>query len=271
MAPAAKTAKKAKSSSSDSEEPPTAKSTSTVTGATSLHTDIVTAVNAMTTTAASSDEAASPTIAADSTVAAAGGAAEPRVADIAQTPLRHMNSTSVKHITWEVTVAYAHEEEYSYNWEGKQITGKKFQCMLVFVQDTKQYCVGEVRKTRGMPPNWLAAAKQKFQDGCKFRISSVELNIKAKAEYNSTTVKNTVDLQKTTTTKLLADQVHRHPQPVVTCAECTAFKNVQAFDITAFILEVPEPRTVSGNKRVRDIKIIDGSVDTGVPPPKGQP
>ena len=57
----------------------------------------------------------------------------------------------------------------------------------------------------------------------------------------------------------------------MTCAECTAFKNVQAFNITAFTFEVSEPRTVSGNKRVRDIKIIDGSVDTGVPPPEGQP
>lgn len=265
MAPAAKTPQ--------SEAPPqTAKSSSTATGAASPRTDIVSAITAMTTTAATSVEAASATAPANSAAAPSGSAALPGAAVTPPTPLRHLNNTTAKLAAWEVAIADAHEEEYSYTYEGQPRTSKVFRCVLVWAHDTSQYCNGEVRKTKGSPPNWLEAAKEKFHNGFKFRISAIELNIKSKPEYTSTTVKHTVDLSKTTMSKLLADTVHRNPQPLVTCAECIAFKSVQAFDITALIDTVSEPRAVGpGNKRVRDIKIIDGTVDTGVQPPEGQP
>ena len=56
----------------------------------------------------------------------------------------------------------------------------------------------------------LEAAKEKFHNGFKFRISAIELNIKSKPEYTSTTVKHTVDLFKTTMSKLLARFIAIH-------------------------------------------------------------
>ena len=199
------------------------------------------------TAVAASDAAVNSAAAVGGTTAAAASAALPRAVETGPTPLRHLNSTTAKLATWDVAIANAHVEEYTYTWDNKARTGKVFRCMLVFVHDTSQYCMGEVRKEKGSPANTCEVALEKFHDGSKFRISAVELNIKSKAEYNSATVKHTVDLQKTTTSKLLADAVHRPPQPVVTCAECVAFKSVQAFDITALIDTVSEPRSVSGS------------------------
>ncbi len=96
---------------------------------------------------------------------------------------------------------------------------------------------------------------------------AVALNIKAKPEYMSTTVKQVVNLQATKTTKLLRDTINRDPEPRITCNKCMAFKSTQAFDIVALIHTVEEPRQVNANKFVRDVCIIDGTTDRGVQPP----
>ena len=201
------------------------------------------------------------------TAAAAGSVAPPRATGSVPTPLHHLNNTTAKLSEWEIEIANAHEEEYEYKWEDKTRSTKIFKCHLVYIHDPEQYCMGELRKSKSSPPNWCEVAAKKFEDGHKFRISAVELNIKAKPEYISTTVKQVVNLQATQMTKLLQDTKHCNPEPRVTCKECMAFKSTQAFDITALIDAVSERREVSTHKFVRDVRIIDGTTDSGVQPP----
>ena len=108
---------------------------------------------------------------------------------------------------------------------------------------------------------------KKFENGHKFRMTAVALNLKAKPEFMSTTVKQVVNLQATKTSKLLQDTTQRNPEPWVTCNECMAFKSTQAFDIVALIDAVSERRTVSTDKFVRDVRIIDGTSDSGLQHP----
>ena len=181
------------------------------------------------------------------------------------TPLWQLNFNTAKLAEWDVMVHDARLEEYEYPWEGKQKKAKVFKCVLVYVDDHQQYCIAELRKEKTSPPTWAKDASDKFKDGNKFRMSAVELNMKAKVEYVSTTVKITVNLHATKMTKLLADATPRIPQPTMTCLECSQYKSLQALDITALIDTVSESRTVSGQKRARDIHILDGTLKVAKP------
>ena len=220
-------------------------------------------------TAVLATAAASAADGPDNAAAAAGSTAPPRASGTASTPLHHLNNTTAKLSQWDVEINNAHEEEYEYMWEGNSRTGKVFTCHLVYVHDPEQYCVGEVRKEKTSPQNWCQIAMKKFEDGHKFRMSAVVLNIKAKSEYISTTVKQVVNLQATKMTKLLTDTIHCDPEPRVTCSECMAFKSTQAFDIVALVDAVSERRLVTTNKFVRDVCIIDGTSSSGVHSPAG--
>ena len=200
----------------------------------------------------------------------ASSAALPRAEVACRTPLRQLNSTNANLATWDVYIEHAHVEDYEYVWEGKHRKGQVFKCNLVDVHDPTQYCVGERRKERQEPPNWYTSAMNKFPNGTKFRMSSVKLNMKAKPEFVHTTVKQTVNLLTTKLTLLITTSKLPGPLPQVTCEECLAFRSFQAFDITALITKVSEPRPVVGNKYVRDVRIMDGTVGPGVEPPDGQ-
>ena len=207
-------------------------------------------------------EKADPSAATSRTTPAsqeASSVASSHAAASAPTPLRYLNNTTAKLATWDIAIANAHVEEYSYPWQNTIRKGKAFRCMLVSIHDPSQYCIGEVKKVQNSPPDAIEKAQTMYQNDFKFRLGPVELSMKAKSEYMSPTVKLTVDLQRTTTTKLLTDGTHRQAQPVTTCAECVEFTSMQAFDITALVDTVSEARTVTNNKYVRDVQIIDES------------
>jgi len=212
----------------------------------------------------------------------AGGAVTSRAATNADsagggeaTPLSFLNDATRKFASWEVSVARPRIAEYTYYWEGRQRTGKIFHCTLVSVPDDTQYCSAEVRKTKGIALDVLEKALKEFQAGFRFRMSKVALNSKAKPEYNNAACKIVVDLTNTTMTKILHTGTTITPQPSITCAECLDFNKVQAFDITALVESVSEKRNVNGNRRVRDVYLIDGTLSTttaakqasGVSPP----
>ena len=223
-----------------------------------------------------SNEAASAPI--ESTEAAqasstAGGAVPSRAGGGGEaTPLSFLNDATRRFASWEVSVARPRIEGYTYNWEGRQRTGKLFHCTLVSVPDDTQYCSAEVRKTKGDTPDVLEKALNTYQAGFRFRMSKVALNGKAKPEYNNAACKIVVDLTNTTMTKLLYTGTTITPQPSITCAECLDFNKVQAFDITALVDSASEKRNVKDNRRVRDVYLIDGTTTaakqaSGVSPP----
>ena len=201
--------------------------------------------------------------------------AVPATSQVEVTPLYFLNETTRKFASWDVSVAQPRPEDYNYMWDGKERTGKSFRCLLVFVHDNTQYCCAEMRKTRSSPADVLEKAMETYKDGMRFKMSKVELNAKAKPEYNNASCKVTVDLATTSMTKLLSTGANITPQPTITCVDCLNFHKVQAFDITALVDDVSEKRPVKDKRHVRDIYLIDGTLSTtpavkpnsGVPPP----
>ncbi len=159
---------------------------------------------------------------------------------------------------------------FEYKWENKDRNVEIFGCVLVSIHDPSEYCAAEVRKVKGSPADVLQKAEETYKSGLKFLMSDVELNMKAKPEYNNTPCKITIDLTKTKMTKLLQSGVSVSPEPTITCSECVQFNTVQACDIPALVDETSAPREVGGQRRVRDVYLIDGSLSddsSGEKPP----
>ena len=188
-------------------------------------------------------------------------AAPPRAATTNSIPLSFLNTTTAKLATFEVCMTNGHYEEYSYKWDGQDRKTKVFRNILVSVDDNSQYCIGEVRKEKGRPADVVESAMETYKDGCKFRLSMVDIKIKDKPQYNHASHKIIVDLHNTKATKLLHDATVHAPMPSITCAECVGFNQYQAFDITALISNVSDPRSVQGRRHVRELTLLDGSTD----------
>ena len=67
--------------------------------------------------------------------------------------LRCLNDATRKFAVWDVCVADAKVQEYTYMWEGQMRKGKTFRCTLVSIVDESQYCLAEIRKVKGSPAN----------------------------------------------------------------------------------------------------------------------
>ena len=179
-------------------------------------------------------------------------------------PLILLSDATKQHSTWTVTVDEAGIEEYTYDAGTK--TAKLFKCLLISVSDNTHYAKAEIRKTKGCPPDIFDKAAKTFQNGFTFKITKVALNNRAKSEYIHTPCKVIIDLTFTTTTKLLVG-IPATAQPSITCAECLLFKQLQAFDICAFVVSVSDKRDVKNDRKVRDLWIIDGtSIKTPLTP-----
>ena len=185
-------------------------------------------------------------------------------------PLWQLNATTAKHAVWEVVVQHAHVEDYEYPWDNSMKKAQAFKCVLVYVHDPKQYCVGEVRKDKTSSKTWLKEAQDQFQNNFKFKMSHVQINTKAPSTYVSTTVKTTVNLKGTQMAKCFAHPTHCTPKPTMSCKECAQYKDTQALDITALIDNVSEPRVVNDRKRARDIVILDGTLKANSSSPGGE-
>jgi len=198
----------------------------------------------------------------------ASSEAAPVTNEVEVTPLHFLNETTRKFASWDVSVAQPRLEDYTYMWDGKQRAGKYFRCLLVFVNDNAQYCCAEIRKTRTSPADVFEKAMATYKEGIRFRMAKVELNVKAKPEYNNASCKVTVDLATTSMTKLLSTGADITPQPTITCVDCLNFHKVQAFDMTALVEDVSEKRHLKDKRYVRDIYLIDGTLSTT---PKAKP
>ena len=168
----------------------------------------------------------------------------PEAASKLDTPLLHLNSRTGPLAMWDVAVSLVRKEDYEYSWDGKPRKGQVFRCYLVSVLDPTKYCLGEVRKEKGVQANFLDKAESTFKDGHK--------SSKSKPEHNSSTHKVYVNLHKTTIVALMQPSQKVIPLPAVTCADCVGFKTFQCFDITSLVHSVSEARVVGGVRFVRE-------------------
>ena len=76
-------------------------------------------------------------------------------------------------------------------------------------------------------------------------------------------IKDFCPVGKTTCAPVLATRGAIQPAPALSCADCVQLQQKCAFDITALVAKVSEPRNVGGLRFVRDVFLIDGTVVNG--------
>ena len=191
----------------------------------------------------------------------------PRAAatSLPNTPLNHLSVRTGNLSKWDVSISLPRIEDFEYTWQGEKRKSQVFRCILTSLLDPTIYCLAEVRKEKGQSDT-LEKAMNTYKDNLHFRMSKVVLSSKDKPEYNSTKHKVCVDLSKTTMEPLLQSARSALPHPGVTCADCQAFKSLQAFDITCLVDSVSEARNIASTRYVRDVYLLDGSKKSDVIP-----
>ena len=223
-----------------------------------MATNDKTAVGSSASDSASQPASANTTLPVAASVAS-GGASQPAAP---QMPLALLNANSAKVGRWHVQICNAHMHAWSYTKSGQPKEAKAFRCHLVVPDQPESYCLAEVIRYGPLSESKLkslAAVQAKFKDGLEFIISKVALDAEIKQEYLSTPVKICVHLEKTACNPVLQSRGAIQPAPNLSCAECVEIKQRCAFDITALIARVSEPRGISGLRYIRDVYLIDGA------------
>ena len=176
--------------------------------------------------------------------------------------LKELNARSAPVNSFDVAIFQPGVEKVTYKAKG---TGQDksflvFRTILVCIDHPEQYLVAEMTK-KGATPSF-AAEEAKFKEHLRFRMTKTRLKNDAKQEYIHTSIKLVVDLHSTKMDALMArgDKEQIAPEPSITVAACSGYKQVQRFDITALVFNVGVERTVSVDRRVRDITLVDGTL-----------
>ena len=177
-------------------------------------------------------------------------------------PLAMLNGGSAALGTWHVQICHPRVHSWTYMKQGQRKEGRAFRCHLVMPEDPSMYCLAEVARFDPLTPpklKSLAEMEAKFKDGLEFIISKVALNNEIKQEYLSTPIKATVLLEKTKCEPVMQTGGAKQPAPRFSCADCVQLNNKYAFDLTALVASVSEPRQINGLRYVRNLGLIDGT------------
>ena len=114
-------------------------------------------------------------------------------------PLKMLNARTTTVGQYNVGIYRPQITEYSYtnNSTGAEHKGRKFQCLLVCLQNRGQYVVGELHQ-KAADDKPLKNASTKFKEHLCFRMSKTRLKINVKQQYVHTPQKIVVDLAGTT-------------------------------------------------------------------------
>ena len=116
--------------------------------------------------------------------------------------------------TWFLKIdSEVREKEYTYEWDGKTKTGKRFDCTLMST-NSMEYCLGSYRR-RGREPKAsedFQNAKRRFKPESIWRVAKVTL-LKEKAAFISAPVKIVIDLQSTRCAPIPEAAMARMPEP----------------------------------------------------------
>ena len=117
----------------------------------------------------------------DSSSGSPGGTsvAPPHAVNVAPPPpsLHLLNQASSKRGSWDVAIADARIESYSYEWEGQPRTTTAFRCSLVSLSDPTAYCMGELKK-EGQAKMTPATAQTKYKNGSSYNPFRSNIEIK---------------------------------------------------------------------------------------------
>ena len=184
-------------------------------------------------------------------------AVQPRVGCL---HLQELNQRSATIGKWDVGIFRPRIETWA---PANKSPGAAFRCMLVSSCDPSKYMAAEwpMRDKNREPLN---RAEQKFAANVSFCMSKVFLNTKSKQEYLHTSLKQMVLLNKCHMDPLLQtgkDCVQ--PQPSMTLKDVQKLTQSCRFDVTALVLSISSPRTVSSQRKVVSVSLMDDSGPEG--------
>ena len=100
-----------------------------------------------------------------------------------------------------------------------------------------------------------------YQHGTTVVMKAVSLVDDAKTQYNSCSVRVTVNMASTTLSKVCEDNSAVQPVPKTTVAETTQLQHDQNFDLTALVLSRRQERNGGGGRKSFNLELADGSID----------
>jgi hypothetical protein len=104
---------------------------------------------------------------------------------------------SGKFSTFKVIICYPWKDSYDYLWEGKPRETTVFRCQLVHADNHTEYCNGEYKLTAKNKSQFDKHVKL-YKHGTTVVLKAVSLVDDAKTQYNSCSVRVTVNMASTT-------------------------------------------------------------------------
>ena len=167
---------------------------------------------------------------------------------------------SAKISTFKVIVCNPWKDTYEYQWEGKPRETTVWRCVLVSADDPTEYCNGEYKLTAKAKSGFEKHVKD-YGHGTTLVMKAVSLVADAKTQYNSCSVRVTVNMASTTLSKGLENRSAVQPVPKTSVAETTQLQQDQNFDLTALILSRSQDRNGGDGRKAFSLELTDGSRD----------
>ena len=167
---------------------------------------------------------------------------------------------SAKISTFKVIVCNPWKDTYEYQWEGKPRETTVWRCVLVSADDPTEYCNGEYKLTTKTKSGFEKHMKA-YGHGTTLVMKAVSLVDDAKTQYNSCSVRVTVNMASTTLSMVLEDRSAVQPVPKTTVAETTQLQQNQNFDLTALVLSRSQERNGGNGRKAFSLELADGSRD----------
>ena len=150
---------------------------------------------------------------------------------------------------------------YTYPWKGNQVSTQKLQVILQSkVPD--QYCLG-VAKLQGKDTRELKKIADRWLTGTTWKFKAIRL-LTEKPAYINTPCRIVIDLRKSQAQALLqSTSFPQAPVPTVTIADVLQLEQMQRFDLMAITAKIIEVRTSGTGMQIADVRLVDGSKQTG--------
>ena len=132
--------------------------------------------------------------------------------------LRSKQSANIN--PFKVIVCNPWKDTYDYQWEGKPTEITAWRCVLVSADDAMEYCNGEYKLTAKNKSAFEKHVKS-YPHGTTLVITNAAINDDAKSQYNSCSVRITVNLASTMLSRSLEDGSAVQPVPKTTIAATT--------------------------------------------------
>ena len=171
-----------------------------------------------------------------------------------------LSKQSAKIGEFKVIVFKPWKDAFTYEWEGQRRETTAWRCMLVSAADPSLYCMGEFKlnaKNKSAYETHEIANKH----GTTLVMSNVALVDNAKTQYNSCSVRVTVNMAMTKRATVFGSTSAAQPVPKTSVAETKQVRVNQNFDLTACALSRGPARSGGAGRNAFDLELADGSTD----------